>query len=126
MGKPIPSPVVLGQVTEKFRQAVRVLTEREGIPLYQFDHKERKDDVANHFRRQREIRDGVVFVGLAQEKAQAFQGRKSTGSSCSPARSGNSASAERNDLVLAVLRKVVMDAHLHGFPFLPFRFGGNG
>ena len=29
LGKPIPSPVVLGQVTEKFREAVKALTERE-------------------------------------------------------------------------------------------------
>jgi hypothetical protein len=76
LGKPIPSPVVLGQVTEKFREGVKTMAERERIPLYPFDHKERKDDVANDFRRQRGIRDGVVFVGVAQEKAQAFQGKK--------------------------------------------------
>jgi hypothetical protein len=79
LGKPIPSPVVLGQVTEKFREAVKTMAERERIPIYQFDHKERKDDVANDFRRQRGVRDGVVFVGVAQEKAQAFQGKKIDG-----------------------------------------------
>jgi hypothetical protein len=79
LGKPVPSPVVLGQVTEKFREAVKAMAERERIPLYQFDHKERKDDVANDFRRKREIRDGIVFVGLAQEKAQTFQGKKIDG-----------------------------------------------
>lgn len=75
-GKPIPSPVVLGQVTEKFREAVRIKAERDEIPIYQFDHKERKDDVANQMRRQRGVRDGIVFIGVAQEKAQAFSGRK--------------------------------------------------
>ena len=50
LGKPVPSPVVLGQITEKFREAVKMLAENEGIPIYQFDHKERKDDVANRFR----------------------------------------------------------------------------
>jgi hypothetical protein len=50
LGKPIPSPVVLGQVTGKFREAVKALAERQQIPLYQFSHKERKDDVANEFR----------------------------------------------------------------------------
>ena len=79
LGKPIPSPVVLGQVTEKFRESVKAMAERESIPLYQFDHKERKDDVANDFRRKRGTRDGVVFVGVAQEKAQAFQGKKIDG-----------------------------------------------
>ena len=54
LGKPVPSPVVLGQVSEKFREAVKALAERECIPFYQFRHKERKDDTANDFRRQRQ------------------------------------------------------------------------
>jgi hypothetical protein len=36
LGKPIPSPVVLGQVTEKFREPVKAMAEREHIPIYQF------------------------------------------------------------------------------------------
>jgi len=79
LGKPIPSPVVLGQVTEKFREALKAVAEREQIPLYQFNHKERKDDVANRFRQQRGVRDGIVFIGVAQEKAQAWNGRKVNG-----------------------------------------------
>ena len=79
LGKPIPSPVVLGQVTEKFRDAVKAMAEQQGIPIYQFHHKERKDDVANKMRRQRGVRDGIVFIGVAQEKAQAFQGKKIDG-----------------------------------------------
>jgi hypothetical protein len=47
-----------------------------GIPLYQFDHKERKDDVANRIRQQRGVRNGIVFIGVGQEKAQGFQGKK--------------------------------------------------
>jgi hypothetical protein len=77
--KPIPSPVVLGQVTERFRDAVKTLAERQQIPVYQFNHKERKDDVANKFRRERGVRDGIVFIGVAQEKAQTFQGKKVEG-----------------------------------------------
>src|SRR5207344_1970969 len=42
LGKPIPSPVVLGQITEKFREAVKALAQREQIPVYPFTHKERK------------------------------------------------------------------------------------
>src|SRR3984957_18617748 len=79
LGKPVPSPVVLGQVSEKFRQAVKALAEREGIPIYQFDHKERKDDIANRFRQQRPVRDGIVFIGVAQEKAKTFNGKKVNG-----------------------------------------------
>ncbi len=79
LGKPVPSPVVLGQVTERFREAVKAMAERQQIPLYQFNHQERKDDVANRMRQQRGVRDGIVFIGVAQEKAQAFQGRKING-----------------------------------------------
>ncbi len=42
-------PVVLGQVSEKFREAVKAQAERERIPVHQFQHKERKDDIANEF-----------------------------------------------------------------------------
>jgi hypothetical protein len=79
LDKPVPSPVVLGQVTEKFREAVKEMAERQQIPIYPFDHKERKDEVANRIRRQRSVRDGIVFIGVAQEKAQAFQGKKING-----------------------------------------------
>src|SRR5438270_8997494 len=79
LGKPIPSPVVLGQVTEKFREAVKAMAEQYQIPVYQFDHKERKDDVANKIRQQRGEQDGIIFIGVAQEKAQAFQGKKVAG-----------------------------------------------
>ncbi len=79
LGKPIPSPVVLGQVTEKFREAVKTQAEDQQIPVHHFQHKERKDDIANDFRRQRGVRDQIVFIGVAQEKAKAFQGTKING-----------------------------------------------
>jgi hypothetical protein len=79
LGQPLASPVVLGQISEKFREAVKARAEQEGIPVYQFRHTERKDDVAHEFRRQRKVRDAIVFIGVAQEKAQAFNGRKVNG-----------------------------------------------
>jgi hypothetical protein len=79
LNKPIPSPVVLGQVTEKFREAVKILAQQNQIPIRQFMHKERKDDVANELRQQRGVRDGIVFIGVAQEKAQTFQAKKVNG-----------------------------------------------
>ena len=76
LGKPVPSPVVLGQISERFRDSVKSLAERDSLPLYQFHHKERKDDIANEFRRQRPVRDGIVFIGVAQEKARRSTGRR--------------------------------------------------
>lgn len=79
LGKPIPSPVVLGQVTERFREDVKAMAAREQIPIYAFNHKDRKDDVANRIRKERGVRDAVVFTGVAQEKAHTFQGKKIDG-----------------------------------------------
>src|SRR5215218_5128481 len=76
LGKPIPSPVVLGQVTEKFRQDVKAMAERQQIPIYQFSHKERKDDVANRFRQQRGVRDGIVFVLVARRRRRRLAGQE--------------------------------------------------
>ncbi|HEV2174196.1 MAG TPA: hypothetical protein VGR71_11540, partial [Nitrospira sp.] len=50
LGKPSPSPVVLGQISESFREGVKALAEQEGIPVYPFRHQERKDDIAKRFR----------------------------------------------------------------------------
>ena len=44
--KPIPSPVVLGQISERFRQAVKTQWEREKIPIYQFQHVDRGENGA--------------------------------------------------------------------------------
>lgn len=62
-----------------YAASARVTHPCRKLTVYQFNHQERKDDVANRFRRERGIRDGIVFVGVAQEKAQAYQGKKSGG-----------------------------------------------
>jgi hypothetical protein len=79
LGKPVPSPVVLGQITERFRQAVKALAEQEQIPIHELERKEDKDETGNKFRRQRGTRDGIVFIGVAQEKAHTFSGKKVDG-----------------------------------------------
>ena len=79
LGKPFPSPSVLGQITEKFREAVKTKAEGEAIPIYQLDHKGRKDDIANDFRRQREGRDGIVFIGYPKRRRMRSAERRWTG-----------------------------------------------
>ena len=61
LSKPIPSPVVLGQITERLRGEVKAVADRAQIPIYPFTHKEMKDHIANRLRRERGIRDGIVF-----------------------------------------------------------------
>jgi hypothetical protein len=76
LGKPIPSPAVLGKVTQRFRDQVQAFATENEIPLLHFERGERKDDRANQMRRERGVRGEVVFIGVAQEKAKTFSGRK--------------------------------------------------
>jgi len=78
-GKPVPSPVVLGQITQRFVEERKGYAERNNIPVIQFEHGARKDDRAHRLRQQRRVRDDVAFMGLAPEKAQAFSARKVDG-----------------------------------------------
>jgi hypothetical protein len=43
---PIPSPALLGQMTQRFVETIHAFAEREGIPIVEFKPAERKDDVA--------------------------------------------------------------------------------
>jgi len=79
LGKPIPSPVLLKQITQRFVAELQQYAEQRGIPILQFEHGERKDRRANRLRQRRPVRDEVVFIGVAQEKAQAFSCRKVEG-----------------------------------------------
>ena len=78
LGISIPSPVILGQITEKFRTTVKVFAENNQIPFIQFSRGQRKDEIAQTYRRDFTKEEGVVFIGVAQEKAQAFKGKKSS------------------------------------------------
>src|SRR5262252_6871986 len=76
LGKPIPSPALLGHITPNWVEATKCWASQQGIPLIHFQHGERKDEVAQRLRQQRGVRDQAVFIGVAQEKAQTFSGRK--------------------------------------------------
>jgi len=50
LGKPIPSPALLGQITQAWVAAVKNMAAQQGIPVVHFQHGERKDEVANRLR----------------------------------------------------------------------------
>jgi hypothetical protein len=79
LGHPIASPALLGQITGHFVAEVKTFAQRQGIPLFQFRRKESKDQRAKQWRAQRPVRDAVVFIGVAQEKAYAFSARRLPG-----------------------------------------------
>src|SRR3989449_4645519 len=78
-GNPIASPALLGQLTGQFVAKVRDFARNHQIPLFPFRHQESKDQRAHQLRRQRAVRDAVVFIGVAQEKACAFSARRLPG-----------------------------------------------
>lgn len=76
LGKPIPSPALLRPLHQGFVDAVRRYADEQDIPLVAFERGQRKDAVAQEHRRDFFRHEGVVFVGVAQEKARAFKARK--------------------------------------------------
>src|SRR3954447_18581686 len=77
--KPVPSPVVLGQVSERFRGAVKAQAEREKIPVHQFHHKERKDDIAKQLSQAAPGARRHCLHRVAQEKGSGVQREKGDG-----------------------------------------------
>lgn len=77
-GFPIPSPAILGDMTAAYRKQVKEFAQEEGIPLIEFEKSERKDDRVAEYRRAHPGTEGVVVIGVAQEKANAFKARKRT------------------------------------------------
>ena len=78
-GQPIASPALLGQITAKFVAEVKAFAKEQGIPLFHFERNESKDQRAQKLRRDRSVRDAVVFIGIAQEKAYAFSAHRLSG-----------------------------------------------
>lgn len=79
LGKPIASPALLGQISRRFVGRLQDYAAQHNIPVVRFKSGERKDEQANQLRRQRGVRDEVVFIGVAQEKAMAYRARLQQG-----------------------------------------------
>ena len=55
-------------MTDAFIKSIRDFIQREGLDLVRFKKGQRKDDVAQRYLRQFKKPEGVLFVGVAQEK----------------------------------------------------------
>ena len=56
-------------MSERFRRQVLDFAERKATPIIRFEKGMRKDDVMHKRLRKFKAREGVVFIGIAQEKA---------------------------------------------------------
>ena len=76
LGHPIPSPALFAPMLERFVGAIKAYATTHDIPMISFERGQRKDDIVAGYRAQRPLTDGVVVIGVAQEKMRAFKAHK--------------------------------------------------
>jgi hypothetical protein len=76
MGYPIPSPMVLAEVTKAFRKAVARFAAQEGLLIVDFAKGEAKDETAREHLAHFQKSSGVVLIGKAQEKTWGYTARR--------------------------------------------------
>jgi hypothetical protein len=69
LGHRFASTKQAGVMTDRFVTGIRDFLQRENIPLVRFQKGQRKDDIFQQRRKKFKTAEGVVFVGVAQEKA---------------------------------------------------------
>ena len=75
-GQRVLSPVVFGQITEAFKTGLRAWADARDIPWIEFKKGQRKDDVVQPYRDRFLASDGVVLIGVAQERARSWRATK--------------------------------------------------
>lgn len=77
-GQTIPSPAIFGKITEAFKSGLRAWADARDIPWLEFKQGQRKDDVVEPYRQRFIGSEGVVLIGVVQERAQAWRATKNT------------------------------------------------
>jgi hypothetical protein len=75
-GETFASSALMDPISKSYIAEVNQLVEREDIPLITFAKGERKDDIAKEYYSQFQEKEGIVFVGKAQEKTPVFRTEK--------------------------------------------------
>src|SRR5438876_3145832 len=76
LGNPIASPAAFRPLHDRFVQAITAFAEQHLVPVVQFERGQRKDDLAARYRQRFQSYDGVVFIGVAQERQFSFKATK--------------------------------------------------
>ena len=79
LGHPIPSPALFAPMLDRLVGAIQTFATTQEVPLIRFERGQRKDDVVADYRVRRPLADGVVVIGVAQEKMRAFKAQKRRG-----------------------------------------------
>ena len=72
-GNPVPSSALMAPMTRRFTAAVRRFARDNDVDLVRFERHERKDDRTKEYLRDFEEDEGVLYVGVAQEKARVLR-----------------------------------------------------
>lgn len=72
-GATFASGALMAPMTKAFAAAVHRFAEDRGVPVVRFAKGQRKDDVAHQYLAGFSAEEGVLFVGVAQEKAPVFR-----------------------------------------------------
>src|SRR5438874_378088 len=84
LGHPVPSPALLKPRHDHFIACVHAYAERHRIPIVPFERGESKDPRVAKYRARFTAREGVVIVGVAQEKMRSFKAQKRQGRGHTP------------------------------------------
>jgi hypothetical protein len=76
--QPVVSSALMEPISSAFVKNIETFVKENDIPLLTFAKKQRKDDVAAEYLARANGREGVLFVGKAQEKVAVFRTEKRT------------------------------------------------
>jgi hypothetical protein len=79
LGHPIPSPALFRPMHDGFVNAIKAYAAEHAVPLIEFKSGQDKDAIVATYRAKFAAREGVVLIGVAQEKARAFKAHKRCG-----------------------------------------------
>jgi hypothetical protein len=79
LGHPIPSPALFRPMHDRFVAAVDAFVARHEIPIVEFASGQDKDAIVKKYRAHFTAREGVVILGVAQEKMRSFKAHKRCG-----------------------------------------------
>jgi hypothetical protein len=76
--QPVVSSALMEPISTAFIKKIETFAQANDIPLFSFDKGQRKDDVAAAYLASFPGREGVLFIGKAQEKVPVFRTEKRT------------------------------------------------
>jgi hypothetical protein len=76
LGARVPSTTMVAPLSKRFVDAIERFADTAGVDLVTFEKDQRKDDVAQQYRKALTGDEGVLFIGKAQEKASVFRTEK--------------------------------------------------